>query len=205
MVRRLMAALALAALATPALADRIGEKIAAQLRAQGFTQIEISRTLLGRGRIVAKSPTASREIVFNPRTGLIMRDYSSPVSDDVEPGFSLMGLFGRERASAVEAASMGRQGDDDSGDGDPGKGHDGDSDGHGGHSDGDDGGDTGSGDSGSGDSGSGDSGGDDGGDDGGSGDGHGGGPGDGHGGDSDGDGDGAGGGGGGEGHGGGDD
>ena len=50
------------------------EAIVAELREQGYRQIEIRRTLLGRTRIIATSPTYDREIVLNPSTGAILRD-----------------------------------------------------------------------------------------------------------------------------------
>jgi hypothetical protein len=51
------------------------EQIVDQLRDQGYHQIRISQTFLGRTRIVAISGEYRREIVFNPATGVIMRDY----------------------------------------------------------------------------------------------------------------------------------
>jgi hypothetical protein len=50
------------------------EAIVAELREQGYRQIEIRRTLLGRTRIIATSPNYNREIVLNPSTGVILRD-----------------------------------------------------------------------------------------------------------------------------------
>ena len=46
-----------------------------QLRDQGFRDIRISRTLLGRVRIVATNAEMRREVVIDPATGLILRDY----------------------------------------------------------------------------------------------------------------------------------
>jgi len=51
------------------------DQIVDQLRDQGYTEIRISQTFLGRTRIVAFSDEYRREIVFNPATGVIMRDY----------------------------------------------------------------------------------------------------------------------------------
>jgi uncharacterized membrane protein YgcG len=51
------------------------DQIVDQLRDQGYTEIRISQTFLGRTRIVAISDEYRREIVFNPATGVIMRDY----------------------------------------------------------------------------------------------------------------------------------
>jgi len=60
-------------------AETVTESIVQQLSNQGYAQITISRTLLGRSRIVAVSPTKNREIVVNPRTGEILRDLRSDV------------------------------------------------------------------------------------------------------------------------------
>ncbi|MDG1376183.1 MAG: hypothetical protein P8P56_04010 [Yoonia sp.] len=51
------------------------DQIISQLTDQGFGNFEVSRTLLGRVRILSKSNTLSREMVFNPVTGEILRDY----------------------------------------------------------------------------------------------------------------------------------
>ena len=62
-------------------AQSVQEQIVSQLTAQGFTRIEISRTLLGRVKIEARSPSLDRELVFNPATGEILRDYWQNRSD----------------------------------------------------------------------------------------------------------------------------
>ena len=64
----------------PAAAIEAGE-IVAQLRAQGFAQIRVSHTFLGRVRIEAQSPRLHREIVLNPKTGEILRDYTEDGGD----------------------------------------------------------------------------------------------------------------------------
>jgi hypothetical protein len=51
------------------------DSIVAELREQGFNRIEIKRTLLGRTRIIAESPAYEREIVLNPSSGVILRDF----------------------------------------------------------------------------------------------------------------------------------
>ena len=80
---------AFAALASPAAAEDAGQRvqdaIVAQLSAQGFTHVRISSTFLGRVRIYATGPGASREIIFNPRTGEILRDYWDD-DDDLDDG-----------------------------------------------------------------------------------------------------------------------
>lgn len=62
--------------ALPAGAATIEERIAAELQAQGYEILEANRTWLGRWRIVAEKDEIRREIVFNPGTGEILRDYS---------------------------------------------------------------------------------------------------------------------------------
>jgi integrase len=56
-------------------AQSFGDRIVAELRRLGYSQIDVTRTLLGRGRIVARKGPEVREIIFNPRTGEILRDY----------------------------------------------------------------------------------------------------------------------------------
>ena len=63
-------------------AQDIEARIIAQLRNQGFTQFEVTRTWLGRTRIEAEGPGIEREIIFNPRTGEILRDYWEREDDD---------------------------------------------------------------------------------------------------------------------------
>lgn len=62
-------------------AQGIGSVIADQLREQGYQQITQGRTLLGRQRILAVRDGIEREIVFNPVTGEILRDFQSGPSD----------------------------------------------------------------------------------------------------------------------------
>lgn len=51
------------------------DRVVEQLFQQGYTSIQINRTWLGRVRIIALNDEARREIVLNPRTGEILRDY----------------------------------------------------------------------------------------------------------------------------------
>ncbi|WP_413717216.1 hypothetical protein [Silicimonas sp. MF1-12-2] len=77
MLKRLLFIIAIALAPAPALADAAGarDRIVTLLRDDGYSEIRISRTLLGRMRFVAKRPDAEREIVINPNTGVILRDY----------------------------------------------------------------------------------------------------------------------------------
>ena len=56
-------------------AQSVQDQVVTQLQQQGFIQFEVTRTLLGRIRIVAVSATHRREIVLVPETGVILRDY----------------------------------------------------------------------------------------------------------------------------------
>ncbi len=62
--------------AGPGFADAISDRVVALLRAQGFEVIQMDRTWLGRIWILAESKDVRREIVFNPATGEILRDYA---------------------------------------------------------------------------------------------------------------------------------
>lgn len=57
-----------------AVAASFEESVIAQLRAQGYKNITVERTLLGRVKISAKLKNGHREIILNPRTGEILRD-----------------------------------------------------------------------------------------------------------------------------------
>jgi len=61
---------------TPGLAqaDSLEDTIVDQLQKQGYSDVRVGRTLLGRTRIVAEGEGREREIVVNPRTGEILRD-----------------------------------------------------------------------------------------------------------------------------------
>jgi hypothetical protein len=76
-MKRVLIPLVIAAglLGPPAHSATTEESIVAELREQGFQRIEIRRTLLGRTRILAESSAYEREIILNPATGVILRDY----------------------------------------------------------------------------------------------------------------------------------
>jgi len=48
----------------------------AQLQLDGYEDISVSRTWLGRTRIEAERSEIYREIILNPSTGEVLRDYS---------------------------------------------------------------------------------------------------------------------------------
>ena len=74
--------LALAAPHALAAGDSVQDHIVAALAQEGYTSIRVSRTLLGRLRIIAEKSGARREIVVHPVTGLIMRDYVQRLGQD---------------------------------------------------------------------------------------------------------------------------
>ena len=151
----LLTSAAAASVAFPAHADYVNS-VRDQLRQQGYRQISVSSTMLGRTRIVAKSKTGTREIIMNPRTGEILRDLWSSAQGSSGP--SIVGSDADDPDDGQDDARD-DDGDDDSdddrdddadddGDDDGGKGRgrggdDGDNDGDGGDgdSDGDGGGD----------------------------------------------------------------
>ena len=92
MQRRKFLFLASTAIAVPgwAVAGPVEDQIVALLSEQGYTTIKMSRTLLGRRRIVAIGAERRREIIFNPRTGEILRDFWEEIGSD---GSSESGLF----------------------------------------------------------------------------------------------------------------
>lgn len=91
MARRLGPAVAVALIsfgASPAWPDQpdpVSDVLRA-LRFQGYREIWFERTLLNRIRIVAERRGRSREIVIDPRTGEILRDYSAPPEGQVPEG-----------------------------------------------------------------------------------------------------------------------
>jgi len=54
----------------------VEEQIVAALELQGYVIISMERTWLGRLRVLAEDDRVRRELVFNPGTGEILRDFS---------------------------------------------------------------------------------------------------------------------------------
>jgi hypothetical protein len=135
-----------ACIAIPALAATFVEQVVFQLRAQGFEEIEIETTLLGRTRIAADRLDGSREIVLNPTTGEILRDLWTSKSGQ-PAGTITIGVDGSPSsaaggASTDDGGNSGSGGGDDndngSGGGEEGGGNSGSGGGGGGSDDGDD-------------------------------------------------------------------
>ena len=75
MKRLLLAMALLAGLTGAGLARTVEERLIAGLRDQGYVILEDGYTFLGRLRIVAENGQYHREIVVNPGTGEVLRDY----------------------------------------------------------------------------------------------------------------------------------
>jgi len=127
-------------LATQAMAQSVAEQISRQLRDQGFGQVTISQTWLGRTRIIGKSGDGQREIILNPKTGEILRDLFTTAG-----GKSGSPVISGTRSGSGNSGSSDDDNDDNSGSG-SGSDDDDDNAGSGGGSDDDD--DNGSGDDG---------------------------------------------------------
>jgi hypothetical protein len=151
--RRLFSTLAaITLMATSAYAESVPDQIMRQLRDQGFGQISVTQTWLGRTRIIGKSDKGQREIIVNPKTGEILRDLftnaggsaGSPVIGNTGSGRNTRSDDDDDDDDDDNSGSGG--GDDNSGSG--GGGDDGDDDddsGSGGGDDGDDDDNSGSG------------------------------------------------------------
>lgn len=75
-MKRLICAAILAIPAHPGFAQSTpADDIIAALHSHGYRIIVQERTWLGRERVVAETANKRREVVFNPGTGEIMRDY----------------------------------------------------------------------------------------------------------------------------------
>ena len=114
--------------AAPAVAD-VKDLVISQLKAQGFRKIRIGRTLLGRTRIVAINSRMRREIIINPRTGEILRDYWEVLAPGpTEEGGQILnsGNGGPGNSGNGGSDDEGNGGSEDGGSGDDGgNGHDG--------------------------------------------------------------------------------
>ena len=73
----------LAAGAAPAQDGDFLAGLVSALRANGYDQIRTERTLLNRIRVVAERTAERREIVIDPRTGEVLRDYSRERNGEV--------------------------------------------------------------------------------------------------------------------------
>lgn len=97
--------------ALPAGAGTLEQELTQQLQSQGYGQVQASRTWLGRLRLQARSGDLMREIVVNPNTGEILRDYAYRVPQ------SRSGEGGADRAATTATGDdQSDTGDNDTGD-----------------------------------------------------------------------------------------
>lgn len=121
---------ALCLVATGAVAD-VETAIVRRLRADGYGEITVSRTLLGRVRIVATRPGLRREIILNPQTGEVLRDLliaqdgtetpGTLAADHETGGSGGQGGGGDDDDDEDEDEDEDESGDDNGGDDDGGK------------------------------------------------------------------------------------
>ena len=81
---------ALLAFGAPVHAQSIQDSIVMQLQEQGYTDIVVNRTLLGRVRVVARNQTHERELVFNPTTGELLRDYWRAIGESKRSNLTII-------------------------------------------------------------------------------------------------------------------
>lgn len=111
-----------------AFATGAADSIVAQLRDQGFSSISVERTLLGRTRIVALSEQYRREIIFNPRTGEILRDFWQVIGTASGGGNGVRLINPSGEGGGAGEDDGGDDNDDDGGNDDGGGGDDDDDD-----------------------------------------------------------------------------
>ena len=78
----ILSALFVLCLATASDAQETVDRITQRLEQQGFAVVAVERTLLGRVMIRAENERATREVVLDPATGEILRDYTEPKGGD---------------------------------------------------------------------------------------------------------------------------
>jgi uncharacterized membrane protein YgcG len=114
MRKRVIILATMAALAAgSALAQGTADDLVRQLRAQGYSQVTVERTWLGRIRILARNADSTREIILNPRTGEILRDYWVAIGDTGGSGGSLLGSGSGGSSGSGGGSGSGSGSDDD--------------------------------------------------------------------------------------------
>ena len=106
------------ALAGHAAAATFQDAVVAQLRDQGYSDIVVERTLLGRIRIVAVLGDTRREIILNPRTGEVLRDVVFTSNGTAAPQIERASGTSSSGSSGSSGSSDDDGGDDDGGDDD---------------------------------------------------------------------------------------
>ena len=144
---QLTAASTLVLTGAAAFAATYTDAVVSQLTKQGFYNIAVQTTLLGRVRILADRGDGQREIILNPRTGEILRDTwqasgsatTMPIIDDIKdesggdrsdgdgsgddnPGSGGSGNSGSDNGAGQDNSGSGSDGDDHGGDDNSGNG-----------------------------------------------------------------------------------
>lgn len=125
-------------LASGAMAQGYADDVVQQLKVQGYADISVETTFLGRVRIVAAADGGHREIILNPRTGEILRDLWI-VAGGAAPKVTIVDHSGSGSGSGSDGDNSGSGSDGGSGGGDDngGSGNDGGGDDNSGSGDGD--------------------------------------------------------------------
>ncbi|MDJ0639584.1 MAG: hypothetical protein QNJ20_12160 [Paracoccaceae bacterium] len=89
----------------------VRDRVVRELRSDGYAEIRVYRTFLGRLRFVGENPDSRREIVVNPRTGVILRDYLRIRDDDEDDDREE--LEDEEDEDEEDNSGSGSHGDDD--------------------------------------------------------------------------------------------
>ncbi|MCT8161860.1 hypothetical protein [Pseudoruegeria sp. SHC-113] len=107
--KRSLIVLAFAFMASTGQASGVVDRITSQLQDMGYNRIAVSRTLLGRTRIVATAPGKEREIILNPSTGEILRDHirNAERSRLIAPDGSSSGSSGSSGGGSGSSGSSG--------------------------------------------------------------------------------------------------
>jgi hypothetical protein len=87
-VKRLTTAIVMTLCLSAPLQAEVYDPFVLQLSEQGYSDITVGRTWLGRIVINAQRDGVTREIVLNARTGEILGDYANLVGAPVQPHYS---------------------------------------------------------------------------------------------------------------------
>ena len=99
-----------------AMAQDFATDVVHQLAGQGYADISVETTFLGRVRILAYAKDGYREIILNPRTGEILRDLWVAASG-ASPRVSIVNNPGSDSGSGSGSNSGSGSGSDDDGGG----------------------------------------------------------------------------------------
>jgi len=110
------AAITLLVTAAPVLGAGLADQFSAELKAAGYKDIRVSRTLLGRMRVIGMRGGFKREIVFDPRTGEILRDLTVKVGSGF--GWGSDSSSSSDSSGSSGSGSSGSSDDDDKDDDD---------------------------------------------------------------------------------------